>query len=329
MTTYPTSPRRTALVTGGAGFIGSHLCEALILRGFRVICLDNLQTGSLDNLHELVRETRFDFVTHDITVPLPRGLAAGLVCNLACAASPPLYQRDPVHTMMTSVVGTNHLLAFASAQGARLLQASTSEVYGDPAVHPQPESYLGNVNPIGPRACYDEGKRAAEALCFDYQRQHRTDVRVARIFNTYGPRLRASDGRVISNMIAQALSGRPITIYGDGTQTRSFCYVDDLVQGVLRLVLCETPPPRPVNLGNPEEHAITELAAMVLRLTGSASPVVFQPLPMDDPCRRRPDISLALTHLGWRPAVELCEGLLHTIAWFNERATATEPCAFP
>ena len=237
--------------------------------------------------------------------------------NLACAASPPLYQLDPVHTMMTSVVGTNNLLSFAAEQGARLLQASTSEVYGNPTVHPQPESYFGNVNPVGPRACYDEGTRAAETLCFDYLRQGMADVRVVRIFNTYGPRLRASDGRVVSNMISQALAGDPITVYGDGSQTRSFCYVDDLIDGFMRLMQHEEALPHAVNLGNPAELKIAEIATMIRRLTGSDSPIVFGPLPTDDPCRRRPDISLAKELLDWQPRIDLEEGLQRTIAWFR------------
>ena len=308
----------TALVAGGAGFVGSHLCEALIGQGLRVVCLDNLQTGTMDNLAGLLREPRFSFIEHDVINPLPRGLAADLVFNLACAASPPLYQRDPVHTMMTSVVGTNNLLAFAAEQGARLLQASTSEVYGNPEVHPQPEHYLGHVNCTGPRACYDEGKRAAETLCFDYLRHRLADVRVARIFNTYGPRLRASDGRVVSNMIAQAIGGDSITVYGDGAQTRSFCYIDDLIGGLLGLIRHETVLTHAVNLGNPNELTIAETAVIVRRLTGSASPIVFRPLPVDDPCRRRPDIGLAQSILGWQPAVGFEAGLERTIAWFRE-----------
>ena len=314
------SSSETALVAGGAGFVGSHLCEALLAEGSRVVCLDNLQTGTMDNLRTMLRDPRFSFIEHDIIQPLPRALSADLVFNLACAASPPLYQLDPVHTMMTNVVGTNNLLAFAAEQGARLLQASTSEVYGDPDVHPQPESYHGNVNPCGPRACYDEGKRAAETLCFDYLRQGLAEVRVARIFNTYGPRLRASDGRVISNMIAQALAGASITVYGDGTQTRSFCYVDDLVEGLLRLMRHEARLNHAVNLGNPNELSIAETATTIRRLTKSSSPIVFRPLPVDDPCRRRPDIGLAQRLLGWQPEIALGQGLERTIAWFREAA---------
>ena len=274
----------------------------------------------MDNLDGLLREPRFSFIKHDVVNPLPRGLTADLVFNLACAASPPLYQLDPIHTMMTSVVGTNNLLALAAEQGARFLQASTSEVYGNPEVHPQPESYFGNVNPVGPRACYDEGKRAAETLCFDYQRQGMADVRVARIFNTYGPRLRASDGRVISNMVSQAIADDAITVYGDGSQTRSFCYVDDLVEGFMRLMLHEEPLAHPVNLGNPTELRIVEIATMIRSMTGSGSPIVFRPLPTDDPCRRRPDIGIAQKLLGWQPRIGLEQGLARTIAWFNGSA---------
>jgi UDP-glucuronate decarboxylase len=314
------SASEVALVAGGAGFVGSHLCEALLAEGLRVVCLDSLQTGTVDNLRCMLRDPRFSFIEHDITRPLPRGLGADLVFNLACAASPPLYQMDPVHTMMTNVVGTNNLLAFAAEQGARLLQASTSEVYGNPDVHPQTESYHGNVNPCGPRACYDEGKRAAETLCFDYLRQGLAEVRVARIFNTYGPRLRASDGRVISNMVVQALAGASITVYGDGSQTRSFCYVSDLVEGLLRLMRHAKRLDHAVNLGNPNELTIAETATTIRRLTKSDSPIVFRPLPVDDPCRRRPDIALARALLGWQPAVGLQEGLERTIGWFREAA---------
>jgi UDP-glucuronate decarboxylase len=311
------SERPSALVAGGAGFVGSHLCDDLIAAGYRVTCVDSLLTSTLDNVSGLLREPRFTFVEHDVITPLPRGLTADLVFNLACAASPPIYQIDPVHTMMTSVVGTNNLLSFAAEQGARLLQASTSEVYGNPTVHPQPESYFGNVNPVGPRACYDEGKRAAETLCFDYLRQGMADVRVVRIFNTYGPRLRASDGRVVSNMISQTLAGDPITVYGDGSQTRSFCYVDDLVDGIIKLMKHEDPLPHAVNLGNPAELPISAMAEMIRDLTASTSPIVYAPLPTDDPCRRRPDIRLAQTLLGWQPRIALDEGLRRTIAWFR------------
>ena len=310
------SARATAVVAGGAGFVGSHLCDHLVAEGYRVVCVDSLLTSTLDNLSAVLREPRFSFIEHDVTNSLPRGMTADLVFNLACAASPPLYQLDPVHTMMTNVVGTNNLLSFAAEQGARFLQASTSEVYGNPAVHPQPESYAGNVNPTGPRACYDEGKRAAETLCFDYLRQGLADVRVARIFNTYGPRLRASDGRVVSNMISQALAGEPITVYGDGSQTRSFCYVEDLIDGFMRLVRHEPALQQAINLGNPIELRIADIATVIRRMTGSGSPIAFCPLPVDDPCRRRPDITRAREILGWQPQVGLEEGLQRTIDWF-------------
>jgi UDP-glucuronate decarboxylase len=308
--------RTTAVIAGGAGFVGSHLCDHLIADGYRVVCVDSLLTSTVDNLAGVLREPRFSFIEHDVINPLPRGMTADLVFNLACAASPPLYQLDPVHTMMTNVVGTNNLLSFAAEQGARFLQASTSEIYGNPTVHPQPESYTGNVNPTGPRACYDEGKRAAETLCFDYLRQGVADVRVARIFNTYGPRLRASDGRVVSNMISQALAGEPVTIYGDGSQTRSFCYVDDLIDGFMRLMRHEPALQHAINLGNPTELRIADIAAVIRRMTASGSPIVFCPLPVDDPCRRRPDITLARELLGWQPRVGLEEGLERTIGWF-------------
>jgi UDP-glucuronate decarboxylase len=319
------SARVSAVVAGGAGFVGSHLCDQLIADGGRVVCIDSLLTSTLDNLSSVLREPRFSFIEHDVINPLPRGLAADLVFNLACAASPPLYQLDPVHTMMTNVVGTNNLLSFASEQGARFLQASTSEVYGNPLVHPQPESYAGNVNPTGPRACYDEGKRAAETLCFDYLRQGLADVRVARIFNTYGPRLRGSDGRVVSNMISQALAGEPITIYGDGSQTRSFCYVDDLVSGFMKLMRHEPAMPHAVNLGNPTESRVEEIAYVIRRMTASESEVIFCSLPVDDPCRRRPDIALARKLLNWQPKIGLEEGLRRTIDWF---ASARNPVSF-
>ena len=310
------SARATAVVAGGAGFVGSHLCDHLVAEGYRVVCVDSLLTSTLDNLSAVLREPRFSFIEHDVTNSLPRGMTADLVFNLACAASPPLYQLDPVHTMMTNVVGTNNLLSFAAEQGARFLQASTSEVYGNPAVHPQPESYAGNVNPTGPRACYDEGKRAAETLCFDYLRQGLADVRVARIFNTYGPRLRASDGRVVSNMISQALAGEPVTVYGDGSQTRSFCYVEDLIDGFMKLVRHEPALQQAINLGNPTELRIADIATVIRRMTGSGSPIAFCPLPVDDPCRRRPDITRAREILGWQPQVGLEEGLQRTIDWF-------------
>jgi UDP-glucuronate decarboxylase len=312
--------RATALVAGGAGFVGSHLCDRLIADGYRVICVDSLLTGTLDNVAGLLRAPSFRFVEHDVIAPLPRGLTADFVFNLACPASPEFYQRDPIHTMMTNVVGTNTLLRFAAEQGARLLQASTSEIYGNPTVHPQPESYCGQVNPAGPRACYDEGKRAAETLCFDYLRRGMADIRVARIFNTYGPRLRVTDGRVVSNIISQALAGDPITVYGDGSQTRSFCYIDDLVDGLLKLMAYETALPHAINLGNPSEIQISAVANLIKRLARSGSPLVFGPLPTDDPTRRRPDIGLARELLGWQPSIRLEEGLQRTIAWFRSQS---------
>ncbi|ONH81970.1 dTDP-glucose 4,6-dehydratase [Roseomonas mucosa] len=311
------------LVAGGAGFLGSHLCDLLLADGARIVCLDNLGTGRRENIRHLERDPRFDFVEADISEPLPSGITHGRaqftrVFNLACAASPPHYQADPEHTMLTNVLGTRNLLRLAEASGARFLQASTSEIYGDPEVHPQREDYWGNVNPTGPRACYDEGKRAAETLAFDFARHRRAEVRVARIFNTYGPRMRADDGRVVSNVICQALTGEEITLYGDGTQTRSFCYVADLVEGLLRLMACDAPPPGAVNLGNPVELTVSDLVARVVALTGTRSPVVHQPLPVDDPRRRRPDIGRARELLGWTPKVPLEEGLKSTIAWFSE-----------
>ncbi|MEE7503848.1 UDP-glucuronic acid decarboxylase family protein [Methylobacterium mesophilicum] len=305
------------LVAGGAGFIGSHLIDALLADGARVTCVDSLLTGRRSNLAHLANEARFDFVEADVTEPLPALPRFDRVFNLACAASPPHYQADPVHTMMTSVLGTGRLLEVARDAGARFLQASTSEVYGDPERHPQQESYWGNVNPTGPRACYDEGKRSAETLTFDFERQHGLDIRVARIFNTYGPRMRADDGRVVSNVICQALAGDDITVYGNGEQTRSFCYVSDLVDGLLRLMAAETPLAGPVNLGNPRELTVGALVDLVVRMTETPSRIVRRPLPVDDPQRRRPDITRAETLLGWSPRVPLEEGLEATIAWFS------------
>jgi UDP-glucuronate decarboxylase len=319
--------QRTAIVAGGAGFIGSHLCDALLADGFRVLCLDNLRTGRRQNLQHLARDARFDLVEGDVIAPPPASLARGsvdLVFNLACAASPPQYQSDPEHTMLTSVLGTRNLLALAERKKARFLLASTSEVYGDPEIHPQAESYWGHVNPTGPRACYDEGKRAAETLTFDFERAGRAEVRVARIFNTYGPRMRADDGRVVSNVVTQALAGDDITVYGTGEQTRSFCYVDDLVDGLMRLMACRTSPGGPVNLGNPAEMTVRELVTRVLALTGSRSRIVRKPLPVDDPQRRRPDIGRAKSLLGWSPRVALEDGLEKTIAYFG-RSAAPRP----
>jgi len=325
---------RHILVAGGAGFLGSHLCDALLADGAHVLCIDNLQTGSRDNLRQLARDSRFEFVEADIIRPLPprslpRGLRLDFVFNLACPASPPHYQADPEHTMLTSVMGTRNLLRVAETRGARFLLASTSEVYGDPDVHPQREAYCGNVNITGPRACYDEGKRAAEALTFDFQRAARAEVRVARIFNTYGPRMRADDGRVVSNVVTQALEGAPITLYGDGSQTRSFCFVSDLIEGLVRLMWYDGAQPGPVNLGNPAEITVRELVERVLAMTGSAAPIARHPLPADDPRRRRPDIGLATRLLGWRPRVGLEAGLRATIAWFAAHGAAAAPVRRP
>jgi UDP-glucuronate decarboxylase len=316
------------LVAGGAGFLGSHLCERLMDEGARVVALDNLQTGDRANLRSLMRRPGFEFIQADIVDPLPAKVlkrSFARIYNLACAASPPLYQADPEHTMLTSVLGTHRLLRLASETGARFLLSSTSEIYGDPDFHPQPETYRGNVNCTGPRACYDEGKRAAEALCFDYDRLGRAEVRVARIFNTYGPRLSASDGRVISNLVSQALAGDDITVFGDGSQTRSFCYVADLVDGLVRLMEYEGPQPGPINLGNPAERTILELVDLVLAITGSTSEVVFRQLPVDDPRRRRPDIAKAAELLGWKPQTSLVQGLRATVAWFEAEAEAATP----
>jgi UDP-glucuronate decarboxylase len=312
---------KTALVAGGAGFIGSHVCDRLIGDGFHVLCFDNLQTGRESNIQHLARDSRFDFIEGDVIHALPAAVSRSAkslayVFNLACAASPPHYQADPEHTMLTNVVGASHLLRLAEKAGARFVLSSTSEVYGDPEMHPQPESYRGWVSCTGPRACYDEGKRSAETLAFDFDRLGRADVRVARIFNTYGPRMRPDDGRVVSNVICQALSGDDVTIYGDGSQTRSFCYVDDLVEGMLRLSRHEGPQPGPVNLGNPVELTVSDLAERVLRLTGGHAEIVYRPLPVDDPRRRRPDITRAKKLLRWEPEVELHQGLEQTIAWF-------------
>ena len=311
------------LVAGGAGFIGSHLCARLLDEGATVICLDNLQTARASNLRALEGRPGFSFVRGDITQPLPAVVIAqaariGRVYNLACAASPPQYQADPEHTMLTNVVGTNHLLRLAERAGARFLLTSTSEVYGDPEAHPQREDYRGAVNCTGPRACYDEGKRAAEALTFDYARAGRAQVRVARIFNTYGPHMHPDDGRVVSNLICQALSGQPITLYGDGSQTRSFCYVSDMVDALTRLMKAEFDGLEPVNLGNPVELTVRELADRVAAHLRVREAIVFRPLPQDDPRRRRPDIGRATALLGWEPRVTLDEGLARTCAWFAD-----------
>ena len=309
---------KTILVAGGAGFVGSHLCDELLARGDSVICLDSFLTSTPDNVVALRNNPRFRMVRHDICEELRMDEPLDQIYNLACPASPPLYQADPLHTMMTSVLGTANLLRLAERNGAAFLQASTSEVYGDPLEHPQREDYWGNVNCTGPRACYDEGKRAAEALCFDSLRAGKADVRVARIFNTYGPRMRAEDGRIVSNLITQALRNEPLTVYGDGEQTRSFCYVSDLVAGLTALMNVTPNPGVPVNLGNPGEFTIRELADMVLGLVPSRSAVVHKPLPLDDPQRRRPDITRARELLDWVPRIPLEEGLPMTIAWFED-----------
>jgi nucleoside-diphosphate-sugar epimerase/spore maturation protein CgeB len=314
---------RVALVTGGAGFIGSNLCRRLLDEGARVVCVDNFQTGRMENVRQLEQHGAFEFVEHDVIDNLPQWLRGGRtrfthIYHLACAASPPHYQADPEHTMLTNVLGTRNLLRLAEETGARLLLTSTSEVYGDPEVHPQVEDYRGCVSCTGPRACYDEGKRAAETLAFDFLRAHRADVRVARIFNTYGPRMRCDDGRVVSNIVCQALAGDDITIYGDGSQTRSFCYVDDMVEGLMRLMDSERAVGMPVNLGNPNELTVKQLVDMVVAMTGTVSRIVYEPLPVDDPRRRKPDIGRAMALLDWRPAVDLETGLGATIAWFED-----------
>jgi UDP-glucuronate decarboxylase len=311
------------LVTGGAGFVGSHLCERLHASGNPVICLDNFYTGNRDNLKNLIGVRDFSVVSQDVTEPIR--IDASQIYNLACPASPIHYQRDPIKTTTTSVVGAINVLELALRNGATVLQASTSEVYGDPLEHPQKETYWGHVNPVGVRSCYDEGKRCAETLFFDYARQKRVKIKVARIFNTYGPRMHPNDGRVVSNFIVQALRGEPITIYGDGQQTRSFCYVDDLVEALIRLMGTPDGFTGPINLGNPGEFSMLELAEMVLKLVGGRSKLVFQPLPQDDPKQRQPDISLARSRLDWTPQVNLEEGLRETVGYFRSLAgTALE-----
>jgi UDP-glucuronate decarboxylase len=309
-------PSAPMIVAGGAGFLGSHLCERLVRQNVPVVCMDSLVTGSLTNLACLNGDARFRMTQIDVSDPIEMDNVRGLF-NLACPASPVHYQADPIRTTMTSVRGTYNLLEVARVTGARLLHASTSEVYGDPSVHPQTEGYWGNVNPTGPRACYDEGKRCAESLCFDYQRTHGVDVRVARIFNTYGPRMQIADGRVVSNFIVQALQNEPITIYGKGKQTRSFCYVEDLIEALVAFMNATGQIRSPMNLGNPEEFTILELAELTLQLTGSRSRLVFLPLPSDDPTQRCPDISLAKQQLGWQPRVPLRAGLQKTIDYFD------------
>ena len=304
------------LVTGGAGFIGSFLCEKLLGQGHEVICVDNMYTGSRRNIQGLLTNPRFEFIRHDVTFPLY--IEVDQIYNLACPASPIHYQRDPVQTTKTSVHGAINMLGLAKRVRARILQASTSEVYGDPVVHPQVESYWGNVNPIGPRSCYDEGKRCAETLFFDYHRQHRLAIKVARIFNTYGPRMHPNDGRVVSNFVVQALKGEAVTLFGDGSQTRSFCFVDDLVDGLIRLMNSPVELTGPVNLGNPREFTVRQLAELVIRLTGSRSKMEFRPLPTDDPKQRQPDIAQAKKVLDWSPRTELEEGLKATIGYFRD-----------
>ena len=307
--------RKRVLVTGGAGFIGSHLCARLVAAGDDVICLDNYFTGVKDNIAALMAEPNFELLRHDVTFPLY--VEVDEIYNLACPASPIHYQFDPVQTTKSSVHGAINMLGLAKRTGAKILQASTSEVYGDPDVHPQTEDYWGNVNPIGPRACYDEGKRCAETLFFDYYRQHKLNIRVARIFNTYGPRMRADDGRVVSNFIVQALRGEAMTIYGDGSQPRSFCYVDDLVDGLMALMAAPDSVTGPLNLGNPVEFSIRQLAELVIELTGNQVEIESGPLPEDDPMQRCPDIGLAEDKLGWQPSVQLRDGLANTIAYFK------------
>lgn len=308
---------RCILVAGGAGFLGSHLCERLLIEGNFVICVDNFSTGRLENIRHLLRYETFSFVRHDIVDPID--LPVDEIYNLACPASPRHYQADPIHTMKTSVIGSLNLLELAVHYQARIFQASTSEVYGDPQTHPQPESYWGNVNSFGPRSCYDEGKRSAETLFYDFHKQYGADIRIVRIFNTYGPRMRPDDGRVVSNFIVQAIKGEDITIYGDGSQTRSFCYVDDLIEGFSLLMQTHPAVHTPVNLGNPSEFTVRELAEQIISLTGSRSRVVFHPLPTDDPRQRRPDISVAKRELGWEPKISLIEGLTETIGYFERQ----------
>jgi UDP-glucuronate decarboxylase len=313
--------RKTILVTGGAGFLGSHLCERLLADGHDVLCVDNLFTGRKQNIEHLMDEPRFELMRHDVTLPLY--IEADQIYNLACPASPIHYQHDPVQTTKTSVIGAINMLGLAKRLKCRIFQASTSEVYGDPTTHPQPESYWGNVNPIGPRSCYDEGKRCAETLFFDYYRQHRLEIKVARIFNTYGPRMQPNDGRVVSNFIVQALKGQPITIYGDGGQTRSFCYVDDMIEGFIRLMNSPAEITGPINLGNPNEFTIKDLAQLVMEITGAKSKLIYMALPQDDPRQRQPAIAAAETDLAWTPRTQLRDGLRHTIEYFDRLLSAS------
>lgn len=316
---------KRVLVTGGAGFLGSHLCERLLNEGNEVICLDNFYTGCRSNIVHLLSNPMFTVLEHDVTNPLY--LQVDEIYNLACPASPIHYQYDPVHTTKTSVIGMINMLGLAKRANAKIMHASTSEVYGDPNVHPQPESYWGHVNPTGTRSCYDEGKRCAETLCFDYHRRHNLDVKVVRIFNTYGPRMHPDDGRVVSNFVVQALKGEPITVYGDGSQTRSFCYVDDLIEGFVRMMATAPGITGPINLGNPGEFTIRELAHEVLSITSSESSIIEKPLPSDDPRQRQPDISKAKETLDWEPRIALREGLIHTVEYFGSLLKRTEECS--
>jgi UDP-glucuronate decarboxylase len=317
--------RKPILVTGGAGFLGSHLCERLLADRHEVLCADDFSTGRMENIGHLLGHPRFKYISHDVALPLFVEVEA--IYNLACPASPPHYQDDPIRTMKTSVLGALNMLGLAKRLGCRILQASTSEVYGDPFVHPQEESYNGNVNPIGPRACYDEGKRAAETLFFDYHRTHNVEIKVARIFNTYGPRMHPNDGRVVSNFVVQALKREPITIYGDGSQTRSFCYVSDLIEALVRLMNSPSNVTGPINIGNPNEITVKELAEIVIEMTGSRSQLIRRPLPQDDPKQRRPNIAAAAKHLKWTPTVPLREGLERTIAHFDKVLSGQRPQA--
>lgn len=310
------SNRKRVMVTGGAGFLGSHLCERLLDDGHDVLCVDNFYSGTKDNIEHLVENPHFEMMRHDVTFPLY--VEVDEIYNLACPASPIHYQRDPVQTTKTSVHGAINMLGLAKRTKAKILQASTSEVYGDPEVHPQNESYWGHVNPIGIRSCYDEGKRCAETLFFDYHRQHQLEIKVVRIFNTYGPRMHPNDGRVVSNFIVQALSGKDITIYGDGSQTRSFCYVDDLIEGFIRLMASPSDTTGPINIGNPVESTIKELAETIIAMVGGKSKLIFNPLPQDDPKQRKPDITLARNKLGWEPKVKLHDGLSNTVDYFKK-----------
>ena len=323
--THSGHPHKQVLVTGGAGFLGSHLCEVLVEEGEDVLCLDNFYTGSRANIQHLLGKPNFELLRHDVTFPLY--IEVDEVYNLACPASPIHYQHDPVQTTKTSVHGAINMLGLAKRTGAKILQASTSEVYGDPEEHPQSEDYWGHVNPIGPRSCYDEGKRCAETLFFDYRRQHNLPIKVARIFNTYGPRMHPDDGRVVSNFIVQALKGESITIYGDGSQTRSFCYVDDLVTGLIRLMRTEDDCTGPVNLGNPDEFQIRQLAERVLALVGSRSNIIYKELPQDDPQQSRPDITLAKARLNWQPSIALDDGLFRTVEYFRALLAQGDPKA--